>query len=865
MLFNKNPLAAVAALAALPSSFAQLSTVCNPLNVTCPNGLGLSTSSYFMDFTKQKALPSDWTSALYEYTTFNSTMGAVFNFGKQGDSPTIYSNFFFFFGHIEYVAQVAPGKGIVSSMVLLSDDLDEIDWEFTGTNTAQAQTNYFGKGVLNYGVSEYVSVASPQTGFHNYAIDWSPTEIVWSIDGEVVRTLNAAQAGNEFPQTPMKVSLGLWDGGDASKQGVDTVQWAGGATPLPPTQNYTSYIKSVNITNANPAMQYEYTDRSGSYKSIKAINNTVNASSMASSSMVSSSMKPTTTVIPEMTVLSTSELVITACASSVLNCPARSTPITSEVLVTSNKPATTMVVTPSSSVMAVSASTQSSSIMSSSVTAKSTVASVISEVVYTTVTSCPVATTKVANGTTSVMNVTSLSTILSTSTSTLCTKCVAPQMTNSTVSPAMTNLTAASMSTVAAFTTEIVYTTLTSCPVTSTKIANGTTAVLKTTSVSTILSTSTSTICTKCVAPQMTSSSSSSMVQNPATAMPPSIAANAYNAYTAAHACTGSTAVPGFTPPVPSTVHNTIVSTMVNASSTITSSTVMTSVVWAYPAKTTTSTTYMTLYSTGVKTVTDGESSVYVSSTVVPTVVASTVVAPVAAPAPTSTTSLTSYSTIYSSVINTMTDSASSTYLATSAIPSIVSSVVVAPVAAPTTTIASTIYSTIYSTSISTMVDSASSTYLATTLIPSVVSTVTMVTPVTSTAYTTVQDTVVSTVTDSASSTSLSTAVIPSVLFSAVPAASPSSSLADVNPVNGLPAVAPTGNTTTTLSSTSIMTATSTSTAYLNGTVAGTGVAASSGFPITTAKAQPFVGGAADLAPAGFGGLAVAAFVVLFL
>ncbi|CAD6590627.1 MAG: hypothetical protein ASARMPRED_004944 [Alectoria sarmentosa] len=859
MLFNKKSLVAVAALAALPSSFAQLSTVCNPLNVTCPNGLGLSTSSYFMDFTKQKALPSDWTSALYEYTTFNSTMGAVFNFGKQGDSPTIYSNFFFFFGHIEYVAQVAPGKGIVSSMVLLSDDMDEIDWEFTGTNTAQAQTNYFGKGVLNYGVSEYVSVASPQTGFHNYAIDWSPTEIVWSIDGKIVRTLNAAQAGNEFPQTPMKVSLGLWDGGDASKQGIDKVQWAGGATPLPPTQNYTSYIKSVNITNANPAMQYEYTDRSGSYKSIKAINNTINASSMASSSMVSSSMKPTTTVIPEMTVLSTSEVVITACASSVLNCPARSTPITSKVLVTSTKPATTMVVTPSSSVMAVSASTQSSSIMSSSVTAKSTVASVISEVVYTTVTSCPVATTKIANGTTSVMNVTSLSTIFSTSTSTLCTKCVAPQMTSSTASPAMTNSTAAPISTVAAYTTEIVHTTLTSCPVTSTKIANGTTAVMKTTSVSTILSTSTSTICTKCVAPQMTSSSSSSVVQNPATAMPPSIAANAYNAYTAAHACTGSTAVPGFTPPVSSIVQNTIVSTMVSASSTITSSTVMTSVVWAYPAKTTTSTTYMTLYSTGVKTVTDGESSVYVSSTVVPTVVASTVVGPVAAPAPTSTT------TIYSSVINTMTDSASSTYLVTSMIPSIVSSVVVAPVAAPTTTIASTIYSTIYSTSISTMVDSASSTYLATTVIPSVVSTVTMVTPATSTAYTTVQDTVISTVTDSASSTSLSTAVIPSVLFSAVPAASPSSSLVDVNPVNGLPAVAPTGNTTTTLSSTSTMTATSTSTAYLNGTMAGTGVAASSGFPITTAKAQPFIGGAANLAPAGFGGLAVAAFVVLFL
>ncbi|CAF9915146.1 hypothetical protein IMSHALPRED_002358 [Imshaugia aleurites] len=865
MLFSKKSFAAAAALAALPSSLAQVTTVCNPLNVTCPNGLGLSTSSYFIDFTKQSSLPSDWTSALDEYTTFNSTMGAAFNFGKQGDSPTIYSNFFFFFGRIEYVAQVAPGKGIVSSMVLLSDDLDEIDWEFTGTNTAQAQTNYFGKGVLNYGVSEYVGVASPQTGFHTYAVDWSPTEIVWSIDGNVMRTLTADEAGNEFPQTPMKVSLGLWDGGDASKQSVDTVQWAGGPTQLPPTQNYTSYIKSVKITNANPAMQYEYTDKSGSWQSIKAINNTASpssinstSSSMASSSMISSSMKLNTTVIPGTTVISTSEVIITACPSSVLDCPARSAPVTSKVMVTSTKNATTMVVAPSPSAMAVSASAPSGANMSSSVTAKPTVASVVSEIVYTTVTSCPVTSTKVANGTTSVVKATSLSTILSTSTSTICTKCVAPPMTSSTASP---------MSTVAAVTTEIVYTTLTSCPVTSTKIANGTTGVVMTYSVSTTLSTSTSTICTKCVAPQTTSSSSSSLVQNAATAMPPSVAANAYNAYTAAHACTGSAPVPGFTPPVSSVVHSTVVSTIVSASSTQTSSTVMTSVVWTYPVKTTTSTTYLTLSSTGFVTVTDSDSSVHVATTVVPTIVASTAIAPVAAPAQTST----SYSTAYSTVTSTMTDSASSTYIATSIIPSVVTSIIAPPAAAPTTTIASTILSTVYSTSISTIIDSASSTSLATSLIPSVISTVTMVAPVTSTAYSTIQETLISTVVDtSASSTSLSTTVLPSVLFSAMPAASPSSSsssssLLAFNPVNGFPAVAPQNTTTTTLGATSTMTAASTSTGYLNGTVAGTGAAASSGFPIASANSQPFIGAAANLAPAGLGGLAVAAFVVLFL
>ena len=49
--------------------------------------------------------------------------------------------------------QVAPGKGIITSTVLFSDYLDEIDWEFCGndfgvlTSEEGGQNNYFGKGV----------------------------------------------------------------------------------------------------------------------------------------------------------------------------------------------------------------------------------------------------------------------------------------------------------------------------------------------------------------------------------------------------------------------------------------------------------------------------------------------------------------------------------------------------------------------------------------------------------------------------------------------------------------------------------------------------------------------------------------------
>jgi hypothetical protein len=51
------------------------------------------------------------------------------------------------FGKVEAVVKAAPGAGIVSSVVLQSDDRDEIDWEWVGSDSEQVQTNYFGKGI----------------------------------------------------------------------------------------------------------------------------------------------------------------------------------------------------------------------------------------------------------------------------------------------------------------------------------------------------------------------------------------------------------------------------------------------------------------------------------------------------------------------------------------------------------------------------------------------------------------------------------------------------------------------------------------------------------------------------------------------
>lgn len=132
------------------SAFAAVSfaDTCNPLNTRCPPNVGLANITYTIDFTRQTTVPPDWTLSNYATLGFGSK-GAEFTVAKRLDSPQLWTNFHIHYGKIEVVAQVAPGTGIVSSAVLLSDDLDEIDFEFSGNNfndtVSKGQNNYFGK------------------------------------------------------------------------------------------------------------------------------------------------------------------------------------------------------------------------------------------------------------------------------------------------------------------------------------------------------------------------------------------------------------------------------------------------------------------------------------------------------------------------------------------------------------------------------------------------------------------------------------------------------------------------------------------------------------------------------------------------
>jgi len=294
MRFNKN----VSLLATAGLASAQTFTECNPLTTTCPANAALDQSTYFVDFTKGAPPNSSWSAATG--TTINyGSKGAEFTISKAGQAPTLQTDFYIFFGYVEVKMQAAPGTGIVSSIVLESDDLDEIDWEFLGGDGTQAETNYFGKGnTTTYNRAIYYPVSSPQTTLHTYAVNWTSSSLIFSIDGTAVRTLlyTDADGGANYPQTPMKLKLGNWAGGAAGEP-AGTVEWAGGATNFA-NAPFTMYVESVSIINENPGKQYVWGDHTGSYQSIKVIDTAIKGAQAAVNGQASSAVSSSTSVAP---------------------------------------------------------------------------------------------------------------------------------------------------------------------------------------------------------------------------------------------------------------------------------------------------------------------------------------------------------------------------------------------------------------------------------------------------------------------------------------------------------------------------------------------------------------------------------------
>lgn len=300
LLFSKSRPSRLTVLAFLALCVsAQTYTDCNPLQQTC-NPVPALAGTLSTDFVDQQS--SRYEAYLTSDKVTYTDKGATFTISEQGDSPTVESDFFLMFGRVEFTAQAAPGIGIVSSMVLISEDLDEIDIEWAGGDNAQVQSNYFSKGdTTTYDRGKYHSIANPVTQFNTYAIDWTSERINWELNGVVVRTLTNPGTGY-YPQSPMQVRFGSWAGGDPTNS-EGTIEWAGGLTNYA-NGPYNYYVQTLKVTDYSTGSEYKYTDHSGSWTSIQAIDGEINgnldgdtaaATDAASSSSSSTDASPSST------------------------------------------------------------------------------------------------------------------------------------------------------------------------------------------------------------------------------------------------------------------------------------------------------------------------------------------------------------------------------------------------------------------------------------------------------------------------------------------------------------------------------------------------------------------------------------------
>lgn len=221
--------------------------------------------------------------------------GVSFTVSESGNAPQLTSIFYIMFGKVEFTMKAAPGAGIVSSLVLESDDLDEIDMEWLGADDSEVQTNYFGKGdVTTYNRGAFNPAAGNQDKFITYTVEWTSTQIVWQVAGTTVRVLTPETADtNQYPQTPMRVKFGAWSGGDSSNA-AGTIAWARGPTNYSQGP-FTMTVKSIAITDYSTGTEYKYGDQSGDWTSIEAVGGTINGNLDSSATAIQTADTPAVT------------------------------------------------------------------------------------------------------------------------------------------------------------------------------------------------------------------------------------------------------------------------------------------------------------------------------------------------------------------------------------------------------------------------------------------------------------------------------------------------------------------------------------------------------------------------------------------
>jgi len=252
-------------------------------------------------FTDQSRILSNYTlfdgnSSKYDWVidkgSIQNNNGAVAVILTEANGGTrLSSTRYVHYGTITATLKTGRWGGVVTAFITMSDIKDEIDWEFPGSTTTQAQSNFFWQGIIptdKTNGATHNGLSDTYSNFHDYTIDWQPDTLTFSIDGKAVRTVKKSDTVDSngvahYPTTPSRVQLSIWPAGIAGTA-PGTVTWAGGminwadadykaagqfyalvksvtikctnAQPVSASSNITSYVYGGNRSDATPKIIY---------------------------------------------------------------------------------------------------------------------------------------------------------------------------------------------------------------------------------------------------------------------------------------------------------------------------------------------------------------------------------------------------------------------------------------------------------------------------------------------------------------------------------------------------------------------------------------------------------------------------------
>jgi hypothetical protein len=121
-------LAALLLTAFAPSTLAQTFSDCKDNLPSCPVNPAQKNAILNSKFGSGDTPPTGWKQSVCQGSTAYTSDGVSLTVAASGDCPALETEDYVLFGLFEIKMKAAPGAGIVSSIVMESDALDEVDW-----------------------------------------------------------------------------------------------------------------------------------------------------------------------------------------------------------------------------------------------------------------------------------------------------------------------------------------------------------------------------------------------------------------------------------------------------------------------------------------------------------------------------------------------------------------------------------------------------------------------------------------------------------------------------------------------------------------------------------------------------------------